>query len=71
MTRTANYRGTALRHRPEIFTSVEAAQLSLRIGGYVKPMWLVLGHSDDDGAEALLVCPADAQRLMRAGYELV
>ena len=35
----------------------------------VKPLWLVLGDHDGDDGVYLLATPADAERLVRAGYE--
>lgn len=37
----------------------------------VKPHWIVLGDNDGDAGEYWVVTPADAQRLERAGYEMV
>ena len=36
----------------------------------VKPHWVVLGNNDGDNEEYWVVTPADAQRLVRAGYEM-
>lgn len=39
----------------------------------VKPHWIVLGDHDEDGenGQYWVVTPADAQRLVRAGYEMI
>lgn len=37
----------------------------------VKPHWIVLGDHDGDNGEYWVVTPADAQRLERAGYEMI
>jgi len=64
MTRTNDYNGTTLRHRPDIFSNRERAHSwALRS---IKPMWVIMGNV----GEYLIVCPSDASRLMRAGYEL-
>jgi hypothetical protein len=60
------YRGVYLRRRPIVFTSLDAARRSLEIGGWTSTMWIVMG----EGNEAVLVCPADAARLEKAGFEI-
>jgi hypothetical protein len=37
----------------------------------VKPHWVVLGDNDGESGEYWVVTPADAQRLERAGYEMI
>jgi hypothetical protein len=37
----------------------------------VKPHWIVLGDNDGESGEYWVVTPADAQRLERAGYEMI
>ena len=37
----------------------------------VKPHWIVLGDHDGETGEYWVVTPADAQRLVRAGYEML
>lgn len=37
----------------------------------VKPHWIVLGDNDGEQGEYWVVTPADAQRLERAGYEMI
>jgi hypothetical protein len=37
----------------------------------VKPHWVVLGDNDGETGEYWVVTPADAQRLERAGYEMI
>jgi hypothetical protein len=37
----------------------------------VKPHWIVLGDNDGEIGEFWVVTPADAQRLERAGYEMI
>lgn len=43
------------------------------VGHCVKPHWIVLGDHDEDGenGQYWVVTPADAQRLERAGYEIL
>jgi len=35
----------------------------------VRPMWLMLGDHEGEDGVYLVACPADCQRLARAGYE--
>lgn len=37
----------------------------------IKPHWVVLGDNDGENGEYWVVTPADAQRLERAGYEMI
>jgi hypothetical protein len=53
-----------LRHEPIRFSTPEAARHFA--DRCTRPMWVVLG----DAARAWVVCPADAARLERAGYEI-
>ena len=57
-----------LRYEPIAFRSLERARSYA--ARCVKPMWVVLGDCDGDEATAWGVCPADAAKLERAGYEL-
>ena len=57
-----------LRYEPIAFSSLERAQSYA--AQCAKPMWVVLGDRDGDEATAWVVCPADAAKLERAGYEL-
>jgi hypothetical protein len=52
------------RHTPYVFSSLERARSFASHA--VKPMWVVLA----DYPTAVVVCPADAARLERAGYEI-
>lgn len=63
MTIQANdYHGIVLRHRPDIFRCpVNAKRSAAR---RTKPHRVILGEVGDH----LIVCNADAQRLVRAGY---
>ena len=53
-----------LRHEPYRFTSLDSARSFAE--HCAKPMRVVLG----DNGIAWVVCPSDAARLERAGYEL-
>ena len=53
-----------LRYEPIAFSTLERAQGW--VGRATKPMWVVLG----DDVTAWAVCPSDAARLERAGYEI-
>ena len=65
MTATKKIQATLnLRHEPIAFTSIERAQSFA--SHCTKPMWIVLG----DDTTAWVVCPSDAAKLERAGYEL-
>jgi hypothetical protein len=65
MTLRYHYNGVPLRHNPFFFRCPLAAQAwSDRT---VKPSHVVLGEVGD----VLVVCPADAARLERRGYEVV
>ena len=61
------YRNTPLRNRPAIFRTLAGAERWAAGGN--KPLCVVMG--DADAGEFLAVCPADASRLVRAGYEMV
>ncbi len=37
----------------------------------IKPHWVVLGDNDGENGEYWVVTPTDAQRLERAGYEMI
>lgn len=61
-----------LRYEPIAFRSIERAHsFASRCG---TAMWVVLGDIEIDGeveqGVAWVVCPADAARLERAGYEI-
>ena len=69
-----------LRHRPAIYRSEALArQRCERTFAYGRTVscrstgieWIVLGDADADRAEYLVVVPADAARLERAGYEIL
>ncbi len=55
------------KHRPIVFHSQEHAESCAARSG----LWIVLGHCDGDVGEYLVVTPADAARLERAGYEIL
>jgi len=59
-----------LRHEPIAFGSLERAKSYA--ARCTKPMWVVLGDVDEDTGTAVawVVCPADAAKLERAGYEI-
>jgi len=58
-----------LRHEPIAFGSLERARSYA--ARCEKPMWVVLGDIEDTGAAVVwVVCPADAAKLERAGYEI-
>ena len=60
----------SLRHESIAFGSLERARsFAARCN---RPMWIVMGDVDPDSdqATAWVVCPADAAKLERAGYEL-
>ena len=59
-----SYNGLTLRHTPYVFVSAEAAERYA--DACVKPMRVVLGLVGD----YVIVCPADAERMIRAGYEM-
>lgn len=52
-----------------VFRDLELAHLHAE--HCVKPHWVVLGDNDGESGEYWVVTPADAQRLERAGYEMV
>ena len=56
-----------LRYEPIAFGSLERARSYA--ARCQKPMW-VLGDADEDAVTAWVVCPADAAKLERAGYEI-
>mgnify|MGYP001558564718 CR=1 FL=1 len=59
------YPGIALRNRPAVFRHLDAAeQWAARDA---KTLFVVMGAVDEDVGRYLAVCPADAQRLVRAG----
>lgn len=60
------YNGITLRQRPSIYRDEAVARDALAHGGWVKPMRLVMGEV----GEWMIVCPADAARLERGGYEI-
>lgn len=65
--------------RPEIKPIVKshiAAFRSLELANIyadrcVKTHWIVMGDNDGESGEYWVTTPADAQRLERAGYEMV
>lgn len=54
--------------RIAVFRNLELA--NSYITHCVKPHWMVLGDNDGDTEEYWVVTPADAQRLVRSGYEM-
>lgn len=62
-TLTASYNGLALRHAPGIYRSLDSAEFWAKASA--KAAWIVMGLP----GEWLVVCPADFERLLRAGYE--
>ena len=52
-----------------VFHSLELA--NLHVDHCIKPHWVVLGDHDGEIGEYWVVTPADAQRLERAGYEML
>ena len=64
------YRGVALRQRPLIYSCPALAQSAA--ASRVVPTAIVMGEWRDDGrGEFLIVSPADAIRLLRAGFEVM
>lgn len=57
-----------LRYEPIAFGDLDRARSFA--SRCTKPMWVVLGDHDGDNGVAWVVCPSDAARLERAGYEL-
>lgn len=57
-----------LRYEPIAFHSLERAQSYA--SRCAKSMWVALGDHDGDEGVAWVVCPADAAKLERAGYEI-
>lgn len=55
--------------RVAVFRNFELANLHAE--NCVKPHWIVLGDHDGECGEYWVATPADAQRLERAGYEMV
>jgi hypothetical protein len=56
-----------LRYEPIAFRSLERAKSYA--SRCTKSMWVVLGDHDGDEGVAWVVCPADFEKLVRAGYE--
>lgn len=52
-----------------VFHNLELANLHAE--HCVKPHWIVMGDNDGEIGKYLVATPADAQRLERAGYEMV
>ena len=65
MTLTRNYHGVALKHSPDIFVSGALAMTCA--ARCEKPHRVVMGAA----GQFLVVCPADATRLARAGFEVI
>lgn len=63
MSLTYSYNGLPLRNRPSIFRDLSNAESWAKSS--VKAAWIVMGLP----GEYLVVCPADFERLIRAGYE--
>lgn len=55
----------SLRYTPDIFKSLENAKSFSSHA--VKTQWVVMGFV----GQYLVVCPADAQRLIKNGFELI
>lgn len=52
-----------------VFRNLDLA--NLHAGHCVKPHWVVMGDNDGETGKYWVVTPADAQRLERAGYEMI
>lgn len=60
-----NYEGVAIKYRPMVYTVAEYAMASA--ARCIKPHRVVMGIV----GQYLVVCPADASRLCRAGFEMI
>lgn len=69
MTTAALKTALRLRYEPIAFRSLERARSFASRA--LKAMWVVLGDHDGETGVAWVVCPADAARLERAGYEIL
>jgi len=69
MTTAALKTALNLRYEPIAFRNLDRARSFASRA--VKALWVVLGDHDGDEGVAWVVCPADAARLERAGYEIV
>lgn len=58
-----------LRYEPDVYRNLGNAQSSCN--NRIKPHWIVLGDNDGENALYLVVCPADASKLEKSGYEIL
>jgi len=69
MTAAALKTALGLRYTPIAFGNLDRARSFASRA--VKALWVVLGDNDGETGIAWVVCPADAARLERAGYEIL